>query len=154
MSTKALDQVGHAGAFHHIVRRKAAASDTGLNYLRDVQAKVLYLPLSGEGVFGKGLEGNLQKRKEQKEQLSDLVPDFAQARSDSGRKRKFVDNRNSWNNKRSRTDLSNKTAFQSKPKTAYSAYSRFNDDKKSSYGYKKVPKDTGHSFRIPLKQRK
>ena len=154
MSTKALDQVGRAGAFHHIVRRKAAASDTGLNNLRDVQAKVLYLPLSGEGVFGKGLEGNLQKRKEQKEQLSDLVPDFAQARSDSGRKRKFVDNRNSWNNKRSRTDLSNKTAFQSKPKTAYSAYSRFNDDKKSSYGYKKGPKDTGHSFRIPLKQRK
>ena len=140
MSTKALDQVGRAGAFHHIVRRKAAASDTGLNNLRDVQAKVLYLPLSGEGVFGKGLEGNLRKRKEQKEQLSDLVPDFAQARSDSGRKRKFVDNRNSWNNKRSRTDLSNKTAFQSKPKTAYSAYSRFNDDKKSSYGYKKGPR--------------
>ena len=104
--------------------------------------------------FGKGLEGNLPKRKEQKEQLSDLVPDFAQARSDSGRKRKFVDNRNTWNNKRSQPDLSNKTAFQSKPKTAYSAYSRFNDDKKSSYGYKKAPKDTGHSFRIPLKQRK
>ena len=154
MSTKALDQVGRAGAFHHIVCRKAAASDTGLNNLRDVQAKVLYLPLSGEGVFSKGLEGNLQKRKEQKEQLSDLVPDFAQARSDSGRKRKFVDNRNSWNNKRSQTDLSNKTAFQSKPKTAYSAYSWFNDDKKSSYGYKKRPKDTGHSFQIPLKQRK
>ena len=90
MFTKALDQVGRAGAFHHIVRRKAAASDTGLNNLRDVQAKVLYLPLSGEGVFGKGLEGNLQKRKEQKEQLSDLVPDFAQARSDSGRKRKLL----------------------------------------------------------------
>ena len=35
MSTKALDQVGRAGAFHHIVRRKAAASDTGLNNLRD-----------------------------------------------------------------------------------------------------------------------
>ena len=101
MSTKALDQVGLAGPFHHIVRRKAAASDTVLNNLRDVQAKVLYLQLSGEGVFGNGLEGNLQKRKEQKEQLSDLVPDFAQARSDGSRKRKFVDNRNSWNNKRS-----------------------------------------------------
>ena len=56
MSTKALDQVGRGGAFHHIVRRKAAVSDTGLNNLRDVQAKVLYLPLTGEGVFGKGLE--------------------------------------------------------------------------------------------------
>ena len=70
MSTKALDQVGRAGAFHHILRRKAAPSDTGLNNLRDVQAKVLYLLLSGEGVNGKGLEGNLQKRKEQKEQLN------------------------------------------------------------------------------------
>ena len=45
--------------------------------------------------FGKGLESYLQKRKEQKEQLSDLVPDFAQARCDGGHKRKFVDNRSS-----------------------------------------------------------
>ena len=98
--------------------------------------------------FRQRLEGNLQKCKEQKEQLSDLVPDFAHARSDGGHKRKFVDNRNSWDNKRSRTDLSNKTAFQSKPTTAYSAYSHFNDDKHFSYGY------TSYSFQIPLKQRK
>ena len=61
MSAKALDQVGSAGAFHHIIRRKAAVSDTGLNNLKDVQAKVLYLPLTGDGVFGKGLEENLKK---------------------------------------------------------------------------------------------
>ena len=61
MSAKALDQVGRAGAFHHIIPRKAA--DTGLNNLKDVQAKVLYLPLTGDGVFGKGLEENLKKRK-------------------------------------------------------------------------------------------
>ena len=36
MSTKALDQVGRSGAFHHIIRRKAAASDSGLNSLKDV----------------------------------------------------------------------------------------------------------------------
>ena len=66
MSTKALDQVGRADAFHHIVHWKAAASDTGLNNSKDVQAKVLYLPLTGAGVFGNGLEGNLQKHKEQK----------------------------------------------------------------------------------------
>ena len=71
MSTKALDQVGRSGAFHHIIRRKAAASDTGLNNLKEVQAQVMYLPLSGDGVFGKGLEECLKKRKEQKEQLSD-----------------------------------------------------------------------------------
>ena len=76
MSTKTLDQVGRSGAFHHIIHRKAAASDTGLNNLKEVQAKVMYLPLSCDGVFGKGLEECLKKRKEQKEQLFDLVRDF------------------------------------------------------------------------------
>ena len=38
MSTKALDPVGRSGAFHHIVRSKAAVSDSGLNNLKDVQA--------------------------------------------------------------------------------------------------------------------
>ena len=51
-STKALDHTGRPGAFHYIIRRKAAASDTGLNNLREVQAKVFYLPLSDNGVFG------------------------------------------------------------------------------------------------------
>ena len=72
-STKALDHTGGPGAFHYIIQRKARASDTGLNNLREEQAKVFYLPLSGNGVFGSGLQENLIKRKEQKEQLSDLV---------------------------------------------------------------------------------
>ena len=49
MSAKALDQAGQSGAFHLINWRKAGASDSGLNNLREVQAKVLYLPLSGDG---------------------------------------------------------------------------------------------------------
>ena len=40
MSTKALYQVGRTDAF------QAAASDTGLNSLKEVQAKVMYFPLS------------------------------------------------------------------------------------------------------------
>ena len=80
----------------------------------------MYRP--GEGVFGKSKEGNLRKRKEQKEQLSDLVPDFAHTRSDiSSRKRKLDDIRNSRNNKRPGADLSNKTLFPSKPRTAFTA---------------------------------
>ena len=103
MTTKALDHVGRSGAFPHIIRRKAAASDTSLNNLRDIQAKVLYLPLTGDGVFGKGLETNLKKRKEQKDQLSDLVPEFADSRpTDNSRKRKSYDNKTSWSNKRQR----------------------------------------------------
>lgn len=151
MTSKALDQVGRSGAFHHIIRRKAAASDTGLNNLRDVQAKVLYLPLTGDGVFGNGLEENLKKRKEQKEQLSDLVPDFGQSKTVNSYKRKSYDNKNSWGNKRQRTDFSNKSSF--KPRS-YSSYSRYSGDKKPSYDYKgKNFKDTGSSFRIPNKPR-
>jgi hypothetical protein len=47
-----------------------------LNNLKDIQAKTLYLPLTEDGVFGKGLEKQLEKRKEQKEQLNDLLPEF------------------------------------------------------------------------------
>ncbi|MCG8076955.1 MAG: hypothetical protein JAY75_12015 [Candidatus Thiodiazotropha taylori] len=151
MATKALDQVGRSGAFHHIIRRKAAASDTGLNNLKDVQAKVLYLPLTGDGVFGKGLEENLKKRKEQKEQLSDLVPDF-DSKTENSRKRKSYDNKNTWANKRQRMDYSNKSSY--KPRS-YPSYNRYSGDKKSSYEYKgKASKDTGSSFRIPNKTRK
>lgn len=151
MSTKALDQVGRSGAFHHIIRRKAAASDTGLNNLKDVQAKVLYLPLTGDGVFGKGLEENLKKRKEQKEQLSDLVPEFADSKTDNNRKRKssFYDNRGSWNNKRSRNDYSsNRNTFNRFSNQSYQP--GFNDYKaKSNYDYKgKSTKDNGGSFRF------
>ena len=41
MSNKALDQAGRAGAFHHMIRRKAAVSDSGLNTLKDIQTKVM-----------------------------------------------------------------------------------------------------------------
>ena len=60
-----------------------------MNNLKDVQAKVLYLPLTGDGVFGKGIEDSLKKRKEQKEQLSDLIPEYDSSKSDTSHKRKF-----------------------------------------------------------------
>ncbi|KAH3839355.1 hypothetical protein DPMN_112784 [Dreissena polymorpha] len=76
MSNKALDQAGRAGAFHHLVRRKAAVTDTGLSTLKDIHSKVMYLHLSSEGVFGSGLHSKLKSRKEQKYQLHDLMPEF------------------------------------------------------------------------------
>ncbi|CAC5406936.1 unnamed protein product [Mytilus coruscus] len=42
MSTKSLDQMGRTGAFHHMIRRKCAATDADINNLNDIQAKVLY----------------------------------------------------------------------------------------------------------------
>lgn len=76
ISNKALDQAGRAGSFHHMIRRKATVSDTGLNTLKDVHSKIMFLPLSGEALFGQGLTEKLKSRKEQKDQLSDLVPEF------------------------------------------------------------------------------
>ena len=73
MPTKALDQVGCTGECHHIVRRKSAVSDSCLNSLKDVQAKVLYLPLTGDRVSSKSLEDSFEKIKEQKEHITDLT---------------------------------------------------------------------------------
>lgn len=58
MTTKCLDQIGRAGGFHHIIRRTAAMSDTALYELDDA-LEFSNLPLSGEGVFGSGLENLL-----------------------------------------------------------------------------------------------
>ena len=75
MTTKGLDQIGRAGAFHHIIRRSLAMTDTALYELSDA-SKFQNLPLSGEGVFGTGLETMLKARKEQKKQLEELVPEL------------------------------------------------------------------------------
>ncbi|CAC5406862.1 unnamed protein product [Mytilus coruscus] len=98
MSTKFLDQMGSVGAFHHIIRRKCAATDAGINNLNDIQAKVLYLPLSKDDVFGQGLEKQLEKRKEQREQLEDLLPEFHK----SNKRKLDYDIRDSWSNKQSK----------------------------------------------------
>ncbi|KAH3689430.1 hypothetical protein DPMN_194053 [Dreissena polymorpha] len=87
MSNKALDQAGRAGAFHHLVRRKAAVTDTFLSTLKDIHSKVMFLPLSSEGVFGSGLHSKLTSRKEQKDQMNDLMPEFFDKPE-----RKFVSN--------------------------------------------------------------
>ena len=111
MSTKTLDQVGRTGAFHHVVRRKAAVSDTGLNAVKDIQSKIQGLPLSAEGVFGPGLEEKLKQRKDQKEQLSDLLPEYSGG-SNKQQKRKYsstgsssyYDSGSRWNNKRQKSN--------------------------------------------------
>ena len=74
MTTKCLDQIGCAGAFHHIIRRTAAMSDTAL-YELDDRLEFSNLPLTGEGFFGSGLENLLKSRKEKKKQIEDLVPE-------------------------------------------------------------------------------
>lgn len=153
MSNKALDQAGRSGAFHHMIRRKAAVEDTGLNTLKDVHTKVSFLPLSGEGVFGSGLTEKLKSRKEQREQLSDLVPEFfdkntlkrkfqTQTQEKSSFKHQRTDN--NYNSSRGRGRYNHTPREQ----TNRSSYRR------STADFQKQDKNaTGlQSFRIPKKQ--
>lgn len=75
MTTKGLDQIGRAGAFHQIIRRTLSMTDTGLYDLSD-SSKFMNLPLTGDGLFGSELENLLKTRKEQRKQIEDLVPDI------------------------------------------------------------------------------
>ncbi|KAH3849987.1 hypothetical protein DPMN_092392 [Dreissena polymorpha] len=50
MNTKSLDQLGRTGAIHHMVRRKAAMADCGLNDSREVRNQIWNLPLTHEGI--------------------------------------------------------------------------------------------------------
>ena len=91
MSTKSLDQMGRAGAFNHIIRRKAAISDSGLSSVKDAQNNVASLPLSGDGICGKGLEDKLKQRKEQREQLTDLLPEYNSRGNGNKRRSSYQD---------------------------------------------------------------
>ena len=82
MTTKGLDQIGRAGAFHHIVRRACCMKDTGLHEQSD-KWDYYNLPLSSDGVFGKELHSLLKDKKEERKQVDDLIPD-------NNRKRKFT----------------------------------------------------------------
>ena len=99
---QSLDQFGRIGTLNHMIRKKAAASESGLNTLKDIQAKVLYLPLTAEGVFGEELEDKLEKRKEQSEQLKELLPEFS-----NKRKPDYNTRQNTWPNKAPRYSVNN-----------------------------------------------
>ena len=102
ISTRTLDQLGRTGAFHHIICHKAAASDSGLADLKDVQAKVMYLTLTGDGVFGKGLEQQIRVCKEQKKQLKDILTDWPDNNARPQKRRfssSFNRDQSSWVNK-------------------------------------------------------
>ena len=160
MSTKTLDQFGRTGAFHHMVRRKAACADSGLSGL-DVQSKVLCLPLSGDGVFGKGLQDQLKQRKEQKDQLSELMPELSFKRpSQAPVKRKLppatVTSSSSYGNRYSSNNFSQPKYARrsdSAPNRGHGrSYSqaRNSDFRQKSTGGGKTDGGSG-SFRIPKK---
>ena len=152
MSTKTLDQVGRAGAFHHIVRRKAAASDTGLSSVKDVNTIIHCLPLSDEGVFGKGLEEKLKQRKDHKEQLSDLLPEY---HANKKQKRKFSGNSSSYYDGPAKSGKANDYGDRGRGRSSWYDRSRDSqkwDEGKSSDSQGRGRKSNLDSFRIPKKR--
>ncbi|XP_062621452.1 uncharacterized protein LOC134283032 [Saccostrea cucullata] len=155
MSTKALDQMGRAGAFHHLIRRKTAAQDSGLYTLKDIHSKIICLPLSEDGVFGKKLEEKLKERKEQKDSLKDLIPEW----NEKNQKRKFSENsaENSGNFKKPRTTTvlnnSYRTATQ-RPNYSRRSYDYKPREDNSRNTSTSATVDRIGSFRIPKKSNK
>lgn len=76
MSTKSLDQISRAGAFHHLIRRKVTLEDTGLGSIKELKNSLVSLPLSNSGVFGDELEQTLKDRVDKNEQLKKLLPEL------------------------------------------------------------------------------
>ena len=64
MSSKSLDQLGRTGVYDHFICRKATIVDIGLGSVKDVAKHADLLPLTGDGVLGKGFEIKLKDRKE------------------------------------------------------------------------------------------
>jgi hypothetical protein len=63
IASHSLDQTPHAEAFHHLVRRRAAIADSGIDRkLPDID--LWDLPLTDEGVIGKDFESKLKSKKE------------------------------------------------------------------------------------------
>ena len=75
VSTKALDQFGRTGAFHHLVRRKTTVAYMGLHEFKDLQKTASTSPLAGEGIFGEEFKQKLKNRQEKDKQLSELMPE-------------------------------------------------------------------------------
>lgn len=89
MSTKTLDQICRAGAYHHIIRRKATMFDTGLSDYKDYSSTILSLPLSGDGVFGNQFDDKLEAKTERNKQLAEVLPDFNKSKTANNRGTSF-----------------------------------------------------------------
>lgn len=127
MSTKSLDQMGRAGAFHHIVRRTVTMTDTGLYELPDAH-KFTGLPLTGDGLFGTALDELSKSRKEMKKQVDDMLVNEVTSAS----KKRKSEPKQYDNAKKPRVDR------------RYSSQSSQDETPSSHFRIPKVPKDRDH----------
>ena len=117
MSTKSVDQVARAGAFHHLIRRKLVMEDTGLNDIKELKNSLISLPLSSSGVFGDKFEQTLKDRIEKDKQLKELLPELHignKPTSFLGKRKNTASN--DWQAKRVKQNV-NQNSFKSTPST-------------------------------------
>jgi hypothetical protein len=137
IASHSLDQTARAGAFHHLVRRRATIADTGIDRkIPDIDK--WDLPLTDEGVIGKDFESKLKSKKEISKNIIDLLSDdkdkckqtkrkpvmefqsFKRSRRDYSPKRKQFDYERQTNSFQTRRPYKS-YASQNKPSTAASA---------------------------------
>ena len=153
MSTTSLDQVARAGAFHHLIRRKAALEDTGLCDIKELKQPLVSLPLTNSGVFGDVFEQTLKDRVEKNKQLKELLPEIhvISNKSSGNSLGKRKGNSTDWVAKRQKTETQTQNstytprfysgAQRTNPRPATSN-SNFKDDKND-----KSTSGTGANFR-------
>ena len=115
MTTKTLDQVARAGAFHHLVRRNATLVDTGLNDLKEYSHTVMSLPLTSEGVFGAQFDKKLKEKSDINKQLAEVLPNELNRNTSFKRKTTTVESISL--NKKPSTDEN-----RSRPSSSYNSY--------------------------------
>lgn len=135
MTTKTLDQVARAGAFHHLVRRNATLIDTGLCDYKEYSAPVMSLPLTADGVFGTQFDKKLKEKSELSKNLAEVLPEGLRKSMSNSYKRKSTAGSGSSQTKKPRTD-----DYKSRPGSSH------------SYGSGQSYKPAG-SFKIPLKSK-
>ena len=143
ISTKTLDQFARAGAFMHLVRRKATVADTGLHDFKDLQKAALTSPLSGEGIFGPDFEKKLKDRQEKDKQLSELMPEM--------NKKQFMKRKSNFqaesNAKKARNNYDSYRSFRNNSSGSSSSFRRSFKQGSHSANFKNNGKSVVSSFR-------
>ena len=87
------------------------------------------LPLTGDGVLGKGFEIKLKDRKEKNEEFKDLVPEISGKKESPCFKRKSSSQSGSWDSKHMRFDneRNNRNYGQNTCRTEYSTPLRYDN---------------------------
>lgn len=155
MSTKTLDQIGRAGAYSHMIRRKATVVDMGLENVKDVAKQADLLPLTGDGVMGSSFETKLKDRKEKNKEMKDLIPEIEHKKTFNKNFKRKASSSNQYSDKQRRYNDSSRNFNSRSYSGEYNTPLRQiynNSNYRNSYSYRGQRKSTVSSFRDKTKK--